>query len=145
MTVQAFVEQVGAKRYRVSITQPVALSAEGGSREEAIEHLRQLARERFAAGELLPIDLPAAPQPDPWTEAIGVWKDHPDMAEYEQNIAAYRRQVDDAQSENSAVGPRYSTSTLLPSAAFTSSAPRIAAAAQTTCASPPSCWSGGRC
>ena len=95
MAVQAFVEQVGAKRSRVSITQPVALSAEGGSREEALQHLCRIARQRLASGEFLSIDLPATPQPNPWIESVGVWKDHLDLNEYEQNVAAYRRQVDE--------------------------------------------------
>ena len=97
MIVNAFVEQLEEKRYRVSISQPVALSAEGGSREEAIEQLRQLAGKRMAAGEVVPIDLPGTQRQDPWLDAAGVWKDHPDMDEYLENIAEYRRQVDAAQ------------------------------------------------
>jgi hypothetical protein len=98
MTVQAFVEQLGARRYRVSITQPLALCAEGDSREEAVERLCQLARERLAAGELMPIDLSAESQANPWVESAGTWKDHPDLDEYVRNIRAYREQADKLQS-----------------------------------------------
>jgi hypothetical protein len=98
MTVQAFVERLGANRYRVSITQPLALFAEGNSREEAVERLRQLAKQRLAAGELLLLELPGESQANPWVETAGVWRDHPDMDEYVQNIRAYREQVDKLQS-----------------------------------------------
>lgn len=97
MTVQAFVERLADRRYRVSITQPLALFAEGASREEAIESLCELVKRRLAGGELLPIDLPAEPEANPWVETAGVWKDHPDLDEYVQNVRAYRDQVDKLQ------------------------------------------------
>jgi hypothetical protein len=30
----------------------------------------------------------------PWHLLAGTWKDHPDTPEFEQHLAAYRRQVD---------------------------------------------------
>jgi predicted RNase H-like HicB family nuclease len=97
MTIHALVEQLDEHSYRATIWQPLHLSAEGRSREEALERLRHAAGQRLAAGQLVRVDLPDMPEPNPWIEAAGAWKDHPDMDEYLENIAEYRRQVDAAE------------------------------------------------
>ena len=100
MNVHGLVEQIDKNRYRVTISQPVNLSAEGESREEAIEHLRQLADQRMTAGQIVEIDLPSVPWTNPWVDSAGIWRDHPDLDDYLANIARYRHQVDEAEAKS---------------------------------------------
>jgi hypothetical protein len=57
------------------------------------------------------MDMPATPEPgkdkgnvseptksvDPWLAMAGTWRDHPDAAEFQQNMKDYRREVDEDQ------------------------------------------------
>ena len=97
MNVTIFVEQIDAGRYRAATSQPVPLQSEGSSPDEAVRRLRDLAEERIAGGVVVQIELPASPTPNPWVEFAGVWKDHPDFDAFRENIAAHRRQIDEAE------------------------------------------------
>ena len=93
MTITALVQQLAAQRFRAATSQPIPLSAEGQSREEAMTRLTDLAREQLAQGDLVQIDLADA-RDNPWVKFAGIWKDHPDFADYQANIADYRRSLD---------------------------------------------------
>ena len=75
------------------------MEAEGASRDEALQHLRELAAARVAGGELGSVSLPAGPSDHPWMRFAGVWKDYPHFDRFRQNIADYRMAVDVAESE----------------------------------------------
>lgn len=96
MTILALVEKTGSKRFRAVMTQPIALEAEGDSREEAIEQLRSLAQQRISRGEgeLVEIDVSAGSQVHPWLRFAGMWKDNSQIDDYIRNITEYRREVD---------------------------------------------------
>jgi hypothetical protein len=94
MNLTVLVERIDDNKYRAVTSQPVALETEGTSREEAIERLRELARERLSAAEIVELEIPDVPGSNPWTSFAGVWKDHPDFEEFLENIAEYRRKVD---------------------------------------------------
>jgi hypothetical protein len=85
------IEKLGKKKYRASTAQPIALESEGRSRDEAVERLCELARERLAAAEWQQVSLPGPPQANPWIAYAGIWKDHPDFADFLKNIAEHRR------------------------------------------------------
>jgi hypothetical protein len=95
VNVTVFVEQIEPQRFRAETSQPVALSTEGSSPEEAIQRLRDLAQKRLAAGEIVRIEIPGLVESSPWTRFAGIWRDHPDIDEYGENIAEYRRRVDE--------------------------------------------------
>ena len=97
MNLTVFVEQIDPRKFRAETTQPVALSTEGSSREEAIERMRDLAQQRLAAGEMVQIEVPGLAESSPWSRFAGIWRDHPDMDEYRESIAEYREQVDEDQ------------------------------------------------
>ena len=98
MKTPVFVEKLGARKYRASTSQPIPLETEGKSRQEAVERLCALARQRLAAGEWQQVSLPGPPQANPWIAYAGIWKGHPDFDDFLQNIAGYRRAVDAADS-----------------------------------------------
>jgi hypothetical protein len=96
MKALVLVEKIGRQKYRASTAQPIALEAEGLSRDDAVEHLSTLVRERLARGELLQIPLPGTDKDNPWVAYAGIWKDHPDWEAFKKNIADYRRRTDGA-------------------------------------------------
>jgi hypothetical protein len=94
MTALVLIEKIGEQKYRASTAQPIAMAAEGRSRDEAVEHLSTLVRERLARGELVQIPLPGTARDNPWIAFAGIWKDHPDWDAFRKNIAEYRRNTD---------------------------------------------------
>lgn len=96
MRVTVLVEQVDLHKYRASTSQPVTMESEGSTSDEAIERLCELARQRLTSGELRVVAIPEIPEPNPWVRYAGVWKDHPDFDAFLENIAEYRRDVDQA-------------------------------------------------
>ena len=99
MQVTVFVEQLDEQTYRAETAQPIALVTEGRTRDEAIERLRVLARQRLTAGEMVRLEIPEVVTPHPWVPFAGIWKDHPDLDTVLEHIAAARRRLDAAESE----------------------------------------------
>jgi predicted RNase H-like HicB family nuclease len=101
MQLTVFVERIDERTYRAEIAQPVSLATEGHTREEAIERLRALARQRLVSGEMLQLDLPeiAEPQPHPWVPYAGIWRNHPAIDTLLKDIASARRRRDKSKSE----------------------------------------------
>lgn len=94
MHVPVILEQAKDNGFRASVFAPVPLVAEGASREQAVEKLRGMLCERLSGAEVIQLELPVESRPDPWLAFAGVWRDHPDAAEVEENIRQYRREVD---------------------------------------------------
>ena len=99
MQLTVFVERINEQTYRAATAQPVALVTEGRTRDEAVERLRVLAKQRLTAGEILRLEIPEVAAPHPWIPFAGIWKDHPDLDAVLEHIAAYRRELDAAESE----------------------------------------------
>ncbi len=99
MQVTVFIERLDEHIYRAATAQPIALSTEGPTRDEALERLRALAQQRLTAGEMVCLDIPEVPVPHPWVPFAGIWKDHPDLDAVLEHIAEARRQLDAAESE----------------------------------------------
>jgi len=99
MQVTVFIERLAEHIYRAATTQPIALSTEGSTRDEALDRLRTLAQQRLTAGEMVCLDIPEVSVPHPWVPFAGIWKDHPDLDAVLEHIAAARRHLDAAESE----------------------------------------------
>jgi predicted RNase H-like HicB family nuclease len=99
MEVTVFVERLDDQTYRAETAQPIVLVTEGRTRDEAIERLQVLARQRLAAGEMLRLEIPEAAVPHPWVPFAGIWKDHPDLDAVLKHITQERRKRDAAESE----------------------------------------------
>ncbi len=56
--------------------------------------LQQLIRDQLAHADIAKIEVQLPGEPHPWMAFVGTWKDRPDLAEFEQNIRDYRRQID---------------------------------------------------
>ena len=94
MRIPVLVERVAGNGFRASGGEPLAFTAEGTTRAEAIERLKSLMVDRLALGaELISLDLQTrehalAPMPG-WSDADALFD------EWQEAIEAYRRQVDD--------------------------------------------------
>ena len=86
-------------RFKASTSQPVAMETEGASREEALQRLQELASSRLAAGELVQVAVPNGDSGHPWMKFAGVWKDHPEFDQFQQNVADYRQSLDVPETE----------------------------------------------
>jgi len=93
MQIPVLIESVSGNGFRARGGEPLALSAEGTMRDEAIARLKSLIADRLAVGaELISLDVetmghPLAPVPG-WSEA------DPLLDEWQEAIATYRRRVE---------------------------------------------------
>jgi hypothetical protein len=93
MEIPVLIEPVSGNGYRASTGEPLALSAEGATDEEALAKLRKAIEGRLAGGaQLVPLQVPGVE--NPWLRMEGIYKDDPLFDEWQEAIAEYRRQVD---------------------------------------------------
>ncbi|MBC7819966.1 MAG: hypothetical protein IAG10_24040 [Planctomycetaceae bacterium] len=85
--------------FKASTSQPVTMEAEGASREEALQRLQELARTRLADGEVVQVPLPNGQSSHPWMKFAGVWKEHPEFDQFQQNVLEYRHSLDVSETE----------------------------------------------
>jgi hypothetical protein len=95
MEIPVLIEPMNSRGFRVSTGQPLALTAEGTTREEAIEHLREELLARLKTGaEMASLEVSAAEHP--LARFAGMFKNNPLFDAWQQAIAD-RRQADDDQ------------------------------------------------
>ena len=88
-------ERVDNNGFRATALVPTPLVAEAPTRNEAVERIRALVSERFSGVELIRLEVPAVAGDNPWLAIAGTWRNHPDLDEVQENVEAYRREVDD--------------------------------------------------
>src|SRR6516165_5466564 len=82
MQVPILVEPVTDNGYRATCGPPLALSAEGATRDEAVDRLELLLRDRLSNGvEIVAAEIPARVLENPWVKYAGMFKDDPMFAE----------------------------------------------------------------
>ena len=92
MTYDVLLEN-GGQRYQATVLGLPSCSTEGATREEALRRLRTLLRKRLSKAEIVQLEL-EDPEPDPMLKFAGVFKDDPLFDEVEEEIRAYRREID---------------------------------------------------
>jgi hypothetical protein len=97
MQIPVLIEPVAGNGYRARGGEPLALSAEGATREEALAKFKEQARARLSNGaEMVSVELPSAPAgAHPLAEFAGMFKDDPLFDDWQKAIADYRRKVDE--------------------------------------------------
>src|SRR5262249_11379998 len=98
MEMTVLVERLADDRYRASTGYPVAMESEGRAPDEAVERLREQAVKRLKGSELVQVSIPGVQDANPWLKYAGIWKNHPDFDRFLENVAEYRRTVDEAHS-----------------------------------------------
>src|SRR5690349_19395676 len=96
MQIPVLIERMGNNGYRVTTGQPLSLTAEGATREEALGHLRQSLQNRLSAGaEIALVDL-SGPA-NPLAPYAGMFKENPLFDAWQQAIAEYRQADEEAE------------------------------------------------
>jgi hypothetical protein len=94
MDVSVILEQVKDNGYRATAFAPVSLVAEGATRDEAVDRIRDMLREKLSGAEVIQVDVPVATSANPWLAVAGSWRNHPDVDQVTENIEEYRREAD---------------------------------------------------
>ncbi len=94
MDVSVVIEQLGDDGYQATSYVPAHIVARGDTRAEALDRLSDQLRGRLSGAEVVTLSLPLLGDAHPWKVIGGVWRDHPDRFEIEENLREYRQQVD---------------------------------------------------
>lgn len=93
MQIPVLVQPAENNGYRAHSGEPLPLIAEGATREEALQKLRQLLDGQLRNGtELVSLEVQA--EDNPWVTFAGMFKDHPMFEEVTQIMADNRRKDD---------------------------------------------------
>ena len=93
MQIPILIEPMNGNGYLARGGEPLAITAEGGTQEEALANLRKNLETRLCNGAVVvPFDLPA--QPHPLAEFVGMFKDDPLIEEWKKSMKAYRKKRD---------------------------------------------------
>ncbi len=95
MQIPVLVEPVANNGYRARVGEPLGLSADGATREEALARLSEQVADRLRSGtQLVTLQIPAAPEANPWVDFAGMFKDDPWIDDWKKSVAEYRRKKD---------------------------------------------------
>ena len=92
------VERIDDQTYRAAIAQLISLTTQGRTREEAVERLCELAKQRLSTEEVVQLDLAVETATHPWVPFAGIWKDHPEVDAWRDTLAEQRCQLDKTKS-----------------------------------------------
>jgi hypothetical protein len=93
MQIPVLIEPIAGNGYRARGGEPLALTADGPTREAALAKLKKQLEARLRSGaEILPLEVFAGPHP--LAEFVGMFKDDRGIEDWKQAMAAYRRKID---------------------------------------------------
>ena len=93
MQIPVLVEPIAQNGFRAKTGEPLPLSAEAATRDEAVQKLRALLAQRLQNGAQL-LSLDSSSEPHPLAEFAGMFKDDPMFQEVVEIIAENRRKMD---------------------------------------------------
>lgn len=92
MQIPILIERMGSNGYRARGGEPLAITAEGGTQEEALANLKKKLHARLRRGVVVPFELPA--QAHPLAEFVGMFKDDPLIQDWKRSMKAHRKNRD---------------------------------------------------
>jgi predicted RNase H-like HicB family nuclease len=95
MQLTVLIEPIASNGFRARSGEPLALTAEGATREEALQKLQEQIAAKVASGaELTSVE--AGPSVHPWAPFAGTWReDDPIIAAWQKEVEEYRRRMDE--------------------------------------------------
>lgn len=93
MQISVLVEPLNGKGFRATGCEPFGITAEGATREEALNRLRSQVQARLSGGAEI-VALEVTPAEHPLMKFAGMFKDDPLIEEWKQAMADYRDQVE---------------------------------------------------
>ena len=94
MRIPVLIEPVAGNGFRARSGEPLPLTAEGSTRQEALQRLHELFRSRIQAGAEL-TSLEVGQLENPWARGAGMFKENPLFEEWQQAMAENRRREDE--------------------------------------------------
>ena len=101
MTYRTAIEQTSDRRFRATPLSFPDCVAVADTREQALESVREILRERLEKVEF--VELQVGENEHPWLKFAGMFKDDPNWDQYLEDIAQYRRSVDEAEATRAEV------------------------------------------
>ncbi|HEY1381230.1 MAG TPA: hypothetical protein VGF55_30805 [Gemmataceae bacterium] len=96
MKIPVLIEPVAGNGYRARSGEPLPFAAEGATRDEAVQKLSDLLRQKMPAGaEVTALEIPGTAAVNPWVEFAGMFEDDPYFDEWQEAIAENRRRADE--------------------------------------------------
>jgi len=92
--IPVLVERVKGNGYRARGKEPFVVSARGATRKEALAKLRAKIQARLKKGTEV-VALEIGPEPHPWMEFAGMFKDDPWIVDWRRSVEEYRQKVED--------------------------------------------------
>jgi hypothetical protein len=93
MRIPVLIKPVPGIGFQARAGEPFAFTAEGPTREDALQRLREVITQQFDSGaEVRFLDVPEADHP--WLPFAGMFKDDPLVEEWKQIMAERRREAD---------------------------------------------------
>jgi hypothetical protein len=96
-TYNIFVQSQTENLYVASVIGIPDCVAEGKTEEEAVANAKEALKQRLSQGKVFVVELQgeySLPEDNPWLKTCGRFKDDPTWDEFQENIAAYRRELD---------------------------------------------------
>jgi len=94
MTIAVLIEPIPGGGFRATGGSPFVESAQGATRDEALDRLRLEIEGRIIAGAVV-VPMIVGPEPvNPWLKGAGMFRDNPLFDAWQDAINAYRRSVD---------------------------------------------------
>jgi|SRR6516162_1127121 hypothetical protein len=94
MKIPVLIEPIAGNGYRARGVEPLALSAEGPTREAALAKLREQLRAHLQAGiEIVSLEL--GTESHPYAEFVGMLKDDPLVEAWKRSMAEDRQKIDE--------------------------------------------------
>jgi predicted RNase H-like HicB family nuclease len=94
MTYQAVVETEEPMGYRATLLGWPNCSAQGGTREAALEALREVVKQRLSRAEIVRIEVELPEKANAWLGFAGMFKDDPLFDQVVEDMESYRREID---------------------------------------------------
>jgi hypothetical protein len=95
MPIQVLIERLANNGFRATSGEPLAVSVEAPTREQALAGLKKRLQARLKNGaELVPLEV--GPAAHPWMEFAGMYDpDDPVVQDWEKAMAEHRRKIND--------------------------------------------------
>jgi|SRR5208337_1279796 len=93
MQIPILIEPIVGNGYRARGGEPLALTAEGTTQEEALANLKKKLQAKLCRGAVV-VSLELPLQSHPMAEFAGMFKDDPWLKDWKKSMTAYRRKVD---------------------------------------------------
>ena len=108
MTYQIFVQNQSHNDYQATVIGLPDCAAEGSTEEEAVAKAKESLRRWLARGKVVAVELDnGLPEQteNPWLKLCGKYRDDPTWDDFQANIAAYRRELNEGEAAAEAAQP----------------------------------------